>query len=160
MRTRRKPVVHKSNVERSTGNVYADLEVRDSEEMLVKAELVRQISEILKGRRLTQEAAAKLLRLTQTKISRMLRGDFRGISEQRLLRCLTRLGRDVQIIIKRTPKKGGLGRGDRGCGMTTKGAALRTFFWSVYSRNEGHPRIAGHPFGSICVCGFRCEKIR
>ena len=110
MKTRRKQVGHGDGVEKSSGNVYADLEVRDSEEMLVKAELVRQISEILKGRRLTQEAAAELLRLTQPKISRILRGDFRGISEQRLLRCLTRLGRDVQIIVKRTPRKGGVGR--------------------------------------------------
>jgi predicted XRE-type DNA-binding protein len=97
-------------VEKGTGNVYADLGFPNSEDMLVKAQLVSQIAEIIKGRRLTQEQAAEILRLTQPKISRMLRGEFRGITERRLLRCLTRLGRDVQIIVKQTPAKRSQGR--------------------------------------------------
>lgn len=81
-----------------------------SEDMLLKAKLVSQIAAILQRRRLTQEEAAKALRLTQPRISRMLRGEFRGISERRLLRCLTRLGRDVEILVKRTPAKRSQGR--------------------------------------------------
>lgn len=87
-------------VEKSSGNVYADLGYADSEDMLVKAQIVAKIAEIIEQRRLTQEQAAKILRLTQPKISRLLRGQFRGVSERRLLRCLTRLGRDVQILVK------------------------------------------------------------
>jgi hypothetical protein len=30
----------------------------------------------------------------------LLRGGFRGVSERRLLDCLTRLGRDVEIVVK------------------------------------------------------------
>jgi predicted XRE-type DNA-binding protein len=101
---------HEVAVEMGSGNVYADLGVPDSEDMLVKAQLVRQIAEILRERRLTQAGAAKVLRLTQPKISRMLRGEFRGISERRLLRCLTRLGRDVQIVVKETREKSAEGR--------------------------------------------------
>jgi predicted XRE-type DNA-binding protein len=97
-------------VEKGTGNVYADLGFPDSEDMLVKAQLVSQIADIIKGRQLTQEQAAEILRLTQPKISRMLRGEFRGISERRLLRCLTRLGRDVQIVVKQAPAKRSQGR--------------------------------------------------
>jgi len=97
-------------VEKSSGNVYADLGLADSEDMLVKAQIVTKIAEIIEQRQLTQEQAAKILRLTQPKISRLLRGQFRGISERRLLRCLTRLGRDVQIVVKQTPRRRAQGR--------------------------------------------------
>jgi predicted XRE-type DNA-binding protein len=97
-------------IEKGSGNVYADLGFSDSENMLIKAQLVTKIAEILRQRRLTQAQAAKTLRLTQPKISRLLRGEFRGISERRLLQCLTRLGRDVHIIVKRTPQQRAQGR--------------------------------------------------
>jgi predicted XRE-type DNA-binding protein len=97
-------------IEKSSGNVYADLGYPDSEDMLIKAQLVTKIAEIIRQRHLTQAQAAKLLRLTQPKISRLLRGEFRGISERRLLQCLTRLGRDVQIIVKQTPQQRAQGR--------------------------------------------------
>lgn len=97
-------------IEKGSGNVYADLGYPDSEDMLIKAQLVTKIAEIIQQRRLTQAQAAKLLRLTQPKISRLLRGEFRGISERRLLQCLTRFGRDVQIIVKQTPQQRAQGR--------------------------------------------------
>lgn len=97
-------------VEIGSGNVYADLGFADSENMLVKAKLVAKISEILSERRLTQAQAAKTLGLTQPKISKLLRGHFRGVSERRLLVCLTRLGRDVQIVVKPASRRGPLGR--------------------------------------------------
>lgn len=108
---KRKRVVQREiPVEKSSGNVYADLGYADSEDMLVKAQIVTKIAEIIEQRRLTQEQAAEILRLTQPKISRLLRGQFRGISERRLLRCLTRLGRDVQIVVKQTPRRRAQGR--------------------------------------------------
>ncbi|MCW7548704.1 helix-turn-helix domain-containing protein [Photorhabdus sp. APURE] len=64
------------------------------------------IGNIIKSRRLTQEKAAQLLGMTQPRLSNMLRGQFRGISEAKMLDCLNRLGRDVQIVIgkpRRTP---------------------------------------------------------
>lgn len=90
--------------------MYADLGYTDSDDMMVKAQIVTKIAEIIEQRQLTQEQAAKILRLTQPKISRLLRGQFRGISERRLLRCLIRLGRDVQIIVKQTPRRRAQGR--------------------------------------------------
>ena len=97
-------------VEKSTGNVYADLGYVDSDDMLVKAQIVTKIAEIIEQRRLTQEQAAEILGLTQPKISRLLRGQFRGVSERRLLRCLTKLGRDVQIVVRPTPRRRAQGR--------------------------------------------------
>jgi predicted XRE-type DNA-binding protein len=55
-------------------------------------------------RALTQTRTAEILGLTQPKVSAILKGQFRGISEHRLLECLTRLGRDVHIVIKPTPR--------------------------------------------------------
>ena len=103
-------VVRGIPVEECSGNVYADLGYADSESMLVKAELAAKIAEIIQGRALTQADAAKILGLTQPKISALLKGRFRGISEHRFLECLTRLGRDVHIVIKPAPRSRTNGR--------------------------------------------------
>jgi len=85
--------------EESTGNVYADLGREDADDMLVKAQLAAKIGEIIKARKWTQQHAAKVIGLTQPKLSRMLRGQFLGISESKMLHCLARLGRSVQIVV-------------------------------------------------------------
>ncbi len=87
-----------SNAEESM-NVYAQLGLPNAEEMLVKAQLVSKISEILRERGLSQQQAAKVLGLTQPKLSKMLRGQFRGISEMKMMDCLLRLGRPVKIVV-------------------------------------------------------------
>jgi predicted XRE-type DNA-binding protein len=93
-----------SNIERGSTNVYADLGLENAEEMLVKAQLATKIGDIIKRRKLTQVQAAELLGITQPKLSGLLRGQFRGISEAKMLECLTRLGRDVEIIVKSAPR--------------------------------------------------------
>jgi predicted XRE-type DNA-binding protein len=98
------------SVEEGSGNVYADLGYADSERMLVKAQLAAKIAEIVQRRALTQARAAEILGLTQPKVCALLKGRFRGISEHRLLECLTRLGRDVHIVIKPTPRSRPNGR--------------------------------------------------
>ena len=107
---KRPRVVRGISVEEGSGNVYADLGYADSESMLVKAPLAAEIAEIIQRRALTQADAARILGLTQPKISALLKGRFRGISEHRLLECLTRLGRDVHIVIKPTPRSRTNGR--------------------------------------------------
>ena len=83
-------------VEVGSGNVYADLGFENAEQMLVKARLVAKIGEIIRRRRLTQAQAAELLGIPQPKLSNMLRGRFRGISEAKMIDCLARLGRNVE----------------------------------------------------------------
>jgi predicted XRE-type DNA-binding protein len=97
-------------VEEGSGNVYTDLGYADSESMLVKARLAAKIAEIVQRRALTQARAAEILGLTQPKVSALLKGRFRGISEHRLLECLTRLGRDVHIVITPAPRSRSYGR--------------------------------------------------
>ena len=86
-------------IEKSSGNIYADLGRADADEMIVKAQLASKIGEIIKGRKWSQQKAAEVLGIPQPKLSKMLRGQFRGISEAKMLDCLARLGRDVQIVI-------------------------------------------------------------
>ncbi|TXT23994.1 MAG: helix-turn-helix domain-containing protein [Gallionellaceae bacterium] len=93
-----------SNIEHGSTNVYADLGLDSAEEMLVKAQLATKIGDIIKRRKLTQMQAAELLGITQPKLSGLLRGQFRGISETKMLECLTRLGRDVEIVVKPAPR--------------------------------------------------------
>ena len=87
-------------IERSSGNVFADLGLPDADVHLLKAELVTRIDRIIRERGLKQIEAAKLLGLSQPDVSRLLRGDFREYSMERLLRLLTSLGRDVDIVIR------------------------------------------------------------
>ena len=85
-------------------NVYAQLGFPDAEEMLVKAQLVSKIGETLHKRGWSQQEAAKILGLSQPKLSKMLRGQFRGISEMKMMECLVRLGRPVKIVVGRESK--------------------------------------------------------
>ena len=87
-------------IKRGSTNVYADLGYADADEMLVKAQLATKIGEIVSHRQLTQTQAAELLGISQPKLSNMLRGQFRGISETKMIECLTRLGRNVEIVVK------------------------------------------------------------
>lgn len=99
---RKEQVIKKVPVKKGSGNVYLDLGYPDAEGMKVKAQLVTKIADIIRQRGLSQERAADILSLTQPKVSKMLKGQFRGISERRMLRCLMQLGRDVEIIVRPT----------------------------------------------------------
>lgn len=87
---------------KSGGNVFADLGVSDADTHLLKAELVSRIDAIIRERRLTQTHAAEMLGLSQPDVSRLLRGNFRDYSMERLLRLLTALGNDVDIVIHKS----------------------------------------------------------
>jgi predicted XRE-type DNA-binding protein len=95
----------KKLIHEDSGNVYRDLGFPDAEEMLVKAQLVTKIREIIRSKGLTQMEAAKILGLPQPKLSGILRGQFRGVSERKLIDCLTRLGRDVEIVVKESVRR-------------------------------------------------------
>ena len=90
-----------ATVERGSENVFADLGHPDADAHIVKAELVTRIDAIIRRRGMTLAETGFLLGLSQTDVSRLLRGDFREYSLERLLRLLTALGRDVEIVIRR-----------------------------------------------------------
>ena len=99
-----------TQIEHGSANVYADLGIADAQEMLVKAQLATKIGEIIKRRKLTQIQAAELLGIPQPKLSNLLRGQFRGISETKMIDCLTRLGRNVEIVVKTASRSKAAGR--------------------------------------------------
>ena len=84
------------------GNVFADIGVPNAEEHFVKAQLVFvfRIDSIMKERQMKQVDAASLLGIRQPDVSKMLRGEFRQFSVERLLRFLVALGQDVEIVVR------------------------------------------------------------
>lgn len=84
----------------SSGNVFADLGFAEPEEELAKAELASHIRRIIRRRLLTQVAAATLMGIDQPKVSALLNGRLANFSTDRLLRLLTVLGQDVEIVVK------------------------------------------------------------
>jgi predicted XRE-type DNA-binding protein len=97
-------------IQMSSGNVFADIGLPNPEERLAKAELAIRIAEAIRARRLTQTRAARVLRIDQPKISRLLRGQLSGFSTERLMHFLTRLGRDVEIVVRIAPRSRREGR--------------------------------------------------
>lgn len=86
-------------IERSSGNVFADLGFPDAEIRLVKADLARHLTEVISARGLTQREAAALMGLSQPDVSDLRRGLLNRFSQERLERCLNRLGFDVAICV-------------------------------------------------------------
>jgi predicted XRE-type DNA-binding protein len=88
----------------SSGNVFADLGLEDADELLAKAEMVRQIASIIEHRHLTQTAAGQILGIKQPNVSRLLNGHVEDFSLDRLIAFLRALGRDVEIRVKKKPR--------------------------------------------------------
>jgi predicted XRE-type DNA-binding protein len=88
---------------RSTGNVFRDLGfgAEQSEHLLVRADLMIQIEKVLKERGLKQAQAAKLLRVTQPRVSDLLRGRIDLFSTDTLIDMLARLGIRVRVVTRR-----------------------------------------------------------
>jgi predicted XRE-type DNA-binding protein len=93
-----------SEIYHGSGNVFADLDLPEAEERLAKAELARQILNIIAKRRLTQAKAAELLGIDQPKVSALTRGKLSGFSMERMFHFLNALGSDVQITVKPKPR--------------------------------------------------------
>jgi predicted XRE-type DNA-binding protein len=91
-------------VTESSGNVFADMGVANPEEELAKAQLASHIRQAIRRRRITQIQAADLMELDQPKVSALMNGRLDGFSSDRLMRLLTSLGQDVEIIVKAKPR--------------------------------------------------------
>jgi len=91
--------------EKSSGNVYEDLELPDSDERLVKAKLAMRIEIIIEKRNLKQAEAAKILGINQPKVSALINGRLSGFSIERLFHFLNLLNQDVEIIVKNKRSK-------------------------------------------------------
>lgn len=93
--------------EMSSGNVFADLGLRDAKKLKIKSGLVIQITKAVRRLGLSQEEAGHRMGLPQPKVSALFRGDFANVSERKLMDCLNRLGYDIEIKIKPASKRVG-----------------------------------------------------
>ena len=89
---------------RGTGNVFADLGYPDATERQAKLRLTYALNQVLDQRKLTQAEAAKVLGVTQPKVSALRHYKLAGFSVERLMTLLTALDQDVEIVIKRKPR--------------------------------------------------------
>jgi len=94
-------------IEECSTHVYAGAGHADAAEMQRKSQLAGEIARAIKARRLTQGGAAALLGIDQSKISRITRGQFRGVSEAKLLALVTKLGHDVNIVVSPVRRRAG-----------------------------------------------------
>lgn len=92
-----------NRVVRGSGNVFADLGLRDAEERQTRVRLAVAINQIIQARLLSQAAAARLLEVNQPKISALMNYRLDGFSVERLMHFLNALDRDVEIVIRKKP---------------------------------------------------------
>ena len=98
----------KLKVTRSSGNVFRDLgfSPHEAEHLLVRSDLMIRVQELIASRRLKQAEVAKVLRVTQPRVSDLLRGRIDLFSTDALIDMLARLGARVRLVLK--PSRRGL----------------------------------------------------
>ena len=96
----KKRLIDGVEVQRGSGNVFADLGLPDADKLKIKSGLVIEIRKAMRRLGLTQQEAAKRMGITQPKVSDMMRGAFSNLSERKLMDCLNRLGYDIEIKVK------------------------------------------------------------
>jgi len=87
-------------MEKSSGNVFADLGISHPQQELLRAQLTLQIYRLIKDRDLTQAEAGKILGIKQPHVSALMRNRSGSFSVERLMEFLTALGQDVEISVR------------------------------------------------------------
>jgi predicted XRE-type DNA-binding protein len=93
--------------DKSSGNVFADLDLVHPEQELLKTRLTLQIYRIIKARGVTQEQAGEVLGIKQPQVSLLMRNRSGNLSVERLVDFLTALGHDVEVRVTPTRKQHG-----------------------------------------------------
>ena len=91
-----------TTIRRGSTNLFADLGYSDPDTHLLKAQLVNRMVGIVRDRKLTQTSVAQLTGLSQPDVSRLLKGQFREVSVERIMKVLARLGCEIDIVVKAT----------------------------------------------------------
>lgn len=89
-----------NDVTESCGNIFADLELENAEELHAKGLLAISILKIINERKLTQTETAELLGTDQSQVSRLKHGQIEGFTFDRLLNWLTKFDRNIVLTIK------------------------------------------------------------
>src|SRR5438477_11210497 len=96
------PAKSKLKVTPSSGNVFRDLgfSEEEAEHLVIRADLLIQIQKVVTARRLKQAPLAKLLQVSQPRVSDLLRGRLRLVSIETLIDMRGRLGVHVRVVVK------------------------------------------------------------
>jgi len=108
--TERKTRIDDTTITQSGPNIFADMDLPDAEELHTKVRLAVALYHVIKGRKLKQAQAAKILGIPQPKVSALLNGKLGGFSSQKLIEFLTAMNNDVDIVIKPRRVKSGAGK--------------------------------------------------
>ena len=100
----------RERVTRGTANVFADLGFPDAAERQAKLRLAYALNQVLDERKLSQGDAAKVLGVTQPKVSALRHYKLAGFSVERLMNLLTAVDQDVEIVIRKKPRSRKVGR--------------------------------------------------
>jgi predicted XRE-type DNA-binding protein len=90
--------------EESSGNVFADLGLKDADELLVRSKIGVLVFKLLKGSNLKQREIAELLGIAQSDVSHLMNGHFSRFTADKLLEFLKRLNQKVTIQVSRRRK--------------------------------------------------------
>ena len=102
--------MNSTTITKSSGNVYADIGIPNPEEHAAKANLVMRMAEIIQREGLNQTEAARRMGLTQPDVSKILKGQFRPFSLERMLMMLRKLGQDVRIEVSEPKRRRRVGK--------------------------------------------------
>src|ERR1035437_10315746 len=90
----------RETVEAGTGDVFVDLGFANSGERKLRVQLAMRLNDLIAEDRLTQAKVAVLFGIPQPRVSELKIYKLSRFSSERLLRFLTLLDRDVEIVIR------------------------------------------------------------
>jgi predicted XRE-type DNA-binding protein len=84
----------------SSGNVFADLELDDADELFTRGKIGIQVIRLLKRRNLKQREIGEILAISQPEVSHLMNGEFQRFSEGKLINFLKRLDTEITLHIR------------------------------------------------------------
>lgn len=99
---------HQATIQASSGNVFADLGLNNADKRLAKAELVRQISNLMAQQKMTQAEVANILEIEEDALSHLIKGRLSSFSERQLADFLNRLKKNAETAVKAQPQSSSL----------------------------------------------------
>jgi len=95
-------------IHHGSGNVFADIGLKDADELFARAQIGIEVLKILKDRKLKQREAAELLDIRQSEVSYLMRAQFQRFSEGKLMGFLKKLDREVMLVINQPKTRHGI----------------------------------------------------
>ena len=83
----------------TTGNVFADLDLEDADEMVARSDLMSEVVNLIRKSNLTQKEIAVILGISAPKVSALMTGKINDFSNETLINYLSLLWCNVEILI-------------------------------------------------------------